>query len=158
MTGVRIFAVVIPGSMHRTYAADEGVVTIFVPVDSGSNAGWLRLPEPIAGGPNGCPGSWQGSRIGGEADLWSWSVDGEAFLNARGAAAITSTYRVPARRSSKSGSSCLNKPAVETRSVEMNGHYAVESRRLEIAGCRSRRPALPAVCNSVSWRAGVLCL
>lgn len=80
MTGVRILSVVTPGSLHWTHAAGQGVVTDFVLVDSGSDAVWLRLPESVAGSPNGRPEYWQEFQLGGEAEMWSWSFDDELKL------------------------------------------------------------------------------
>ena len=82
MTGIRILSVVTLGSLHWTHAAGQGVVTDFVLVDSGSDAVWLRLPESVAGSPNGGPGSWQEFQLGGEAEMWSWSFDDEIVLEA----------------------------------------------------------------------------
>lgn len=71
MMGVRILSVVILGSLHWTHAAGQGVVTDFVLVDSDSDTVLLRLPESVAGSPNGGPGFWQELQHGGEAEMWS---------------------------------------------------------------------------------------
>ena len=80
MTGIRILSVVTPGSLHWTHAAGQGVVTDFVLVGSGSDTVWLRRPESAAGSLNEGPGSWQEFQLGGEAEMRSWSFDGELKL------------------------------------------------------------------------------